>query len=64
MWRLRPGHICGIKDTVEPKRVAHDCKPSSQRVSQEDSEFGASLNELHSQISSQKKSASGEGSQW
>lgn len=44
----------GIKDTVEPKMVAHDCKPSRQSVSQADSEFGASLNELHSQTSSQQ----------
>lgn len=44
----------GIKDTIEPKMVAHNCKPSRQSVSQEDSEFGASLNELHSQTSSQQ----------
>lgn len=44
----------GIKDTVEPKMVAHDCKSSRQSVSQEDSEFGASLNELYSQTSSQQ----------
>lgn len=54
----------GVKDTVEPEMVAHACNPCSWRVSQEDREIGASLNELHSQTSSPKKSVSREGSQW
>lgn len=45
------GSPTGLKDAVHSE-VTHSCHPSSQRASQKDTEFGASLNELYSQINS------------